>query len=53
MSSWTCLHPDCDAGGTGTHDEVQRAAARHTEKPPKHATSTRWTDQPDAPQGDR
>lgn len=43
MSAWYCLDPDCGDGGTGDHDEVQRAADRHTQRPPHHPTGTSMT----------
>jgi hypothetical protein len=40
-AEWYCLEADCDAHGTGSQADVDRAAAKHCEKPPKHATATR------------
>lgn len=34
-----CLHPGCGWSAAGPWADVDKAAA-HTEKPPKHATST-------------
>jgi hypothetical protein len=40
-AEWFCLEADCDAHGAGSQADVDRAAAKHCEKPPKHATATR------------
>jgi hypothetical protein len=40
-AAWCCLERGCDAHGTGTQSEVDKAAAKHAEKPPRHATATR------------
>jgi hypothetical protein len=39
-----CLAPGCDWAEAGDPAAVDKAAARHTEKPPRHptATVTRW-----------
>jgi hypothetical protein len=40
-----CLAPGCPWTAEGDPETADKAAARHTEKPPKHptATETRWT----------
>lgn len=44
-AAWACREKGCDAGGTGTQADVDKASARHTERPPKHATAT-WLVKP-------